>query len=291
MAHYIVKANKKQLRLGYIFGDKKMTVQAFIEPKTLGEFNNCLSTIKLPTINLNQFKAIKETEPKARLINALQQAGRNTNALTYLKNIINKAMDDVTAANDTNHDSNNNNHSTQTQHNAPEHNGGNKQTNSSETNDFLNYHVYGGSYALDFKATKNRKNVETISIDAAVMQPGRTVNWADKICVQLTKEELVHVAGVIFGIITECEYSQHGPAHDKGFKFQHQGSKVFINVMAKNKKAHSVPMTTSDAYYVGNLFLRQLQLTQPWLTCGEILTSLRVILTKMNKNDNNNNKS
>jgi hypothetical protein len=258
-----------------------MTAQAFIEPKTLGEFNHCLTAIQLPAINLNQLKSIKETEPKARLINALKQAGTNTNALTYLKNLINNVMDNVTAANDTNQDDSNSKHNAQAQPNAAEQNVSHRQAGGDTDNEHIGCHVYGGKYALNFKATTNRKNVATISIDAAAMQPGRTVNWADKICVQLTKEELVHVTGVIFGIITECEYSQHGPQHDKGFKFQHQGDKVFINVMSKSKKAHSVPMTASDTYYVGNLFLRQLQLIQPWMTSGEILTSLRVILTKM----------
>lgn len=258
-----------------------MTAQAFIEPKTLGEFNHCLTAIQLPTISLNQLKSIKETEPKARLLNALKQAGTNTNALTYLKNIINNVMDSDNAANDTNQDVNNTSNGTQAQPRAVEQNESHQQAGSDTDNEYIGCHVYGGKFALNFKATENRKNVATISIDAAEMQPGRTVNWADKICVQLTKEELVHVAGVIFGIITECEYSQHGPQHDKGFKFQHQGSKVFINVMSKGKKAHSVPMTASDAYYVGNLFLRQLQLMQPWMTSGEILTSLRMILTKM----------
>ena len=269
-----------------------MTSQVFIEPTTLGEFNQHLTGINLPAINVNQLKSIKETEPKERLFKALREAGTNANALTYLKNVINKVMDNVNAANDTNQDANKTNYTSHTSQDAAESNGIDRQAESNTDNEYCSYHVYGGKFALDFKATKNRKNIATVSIDAAAMQAGRTVNWADKICIQLTKEEMVHVAGVIFGIITKCEYSQHGPQHDKGFKFEHQGNKIFINVMSKGKNAHSVPMTASDTYYVGNLFLRQLQLMQPWMTPGEILTSLRVILTKMTKNnDDNNNKS
>jgi len=65
--------------------------------------------------------------------------------------------------------------------------------------------------------------------------------------VQLTQQELPHVACVLFGWVDLCEYKSHGPQKNKGFKLmiQEQNGKkgLFVNIMESGKPLCAVPVS------------------------------------------------
>lgn len=271
-----------------------MTALQFTEPTNLTEFNQHLHALELPMINAEQMTSMRDHEPRDRLINALSRARTEKNAKTFLKNVLTKIGIDPENTNqvntpaaepefvDTRHElsapaDNNQEQSTTPAASSP-------ANNSNRT--FVGHHVYGGKAALYFRAEKikgkdDKKDWNTIMIDAALNTGPRQYNWKDKICIRLTPSELPQVAAVFFGLATKVNFANHGPKKDKGFSVEHQGKSIFINLNEKGKKAHAIPVSAADAFVVGNLFLRQLRAQQPWMETGDILTSLRAIVGRM----------
>ena len=274
--------------------------QQFIEPKNLNEFNQCLIALALPMVNADQLTSMREHEPRDRLINALQQARTKKNAKIYLENVLNNVgvneetpnqantpapepeFVDTRQASSLEEDMNNMNQPNQTSSSAP----APAPVPTKPKQDFLGHHVYGGKAALYFRAEKiegkeGKNDWHTIMIDAALSTGPRQFNWKDKICIRLTPAEMPQVAAVFLGFATKVNFANHGPKKDKGFSVEHQGKSIFINLNEKGKKAHAIPVSVSDAYVVGNLFLRQLRAEQQWMNSGDIINSLKFVVGRM----------
>ncbi len=139
-------------------------------------------------------------------------------------------------------------------------------------------HVYGGKAALCFEADETRGAVPTIALDAASATGPKQYDWRHKIRLQLTKNELPAVLSVLVGFVPKAEFKNHGPDNDKGFGIEHQGDKLFVRVWAKDQGVKAVPMPLEDAFYVTELFLRQLRKAAPWMTAGDILQVVGLVL-------------
>lgn len=131
--------------------------------------------------------------------------------------------------------------------------------------DRLSHHVYGGKAALCFEADTTKSDVPTVALDAAPSAGPRQYNWADKIRVQLTRDELPVVAAVFLGFMPGCEFKNHGADNDKGFSMENQGARIFVRVFAKDQGVRAVPVEAADAYHVTALLMRQIRLCYPWL--------------------------
>lgn len=132
-------------------------------------------------------------------------------------------------------------------------------------------HVYGSKAALCFEADETRGAVPTVALDAASATGPKQYDWAHKIRLQLTRNELPVTLCVLVGYLPKAEFKNHGPANDKGFSIEHQGDKLFVRVWARDQGVKAVPMSRDDAFYVVGLFLRQLCLAAPWLSAGDQL--------------------
>ena len=142
-------------------------------------------------------------------------------------------------------------------------------------------HVYGQSGALCFEADRTRRGCHTVALDAALATAPRQYEWDKKIRLQLTRGELPQVLAVLLGLLSRCEFKNHGEGNNKGFSVEHQGDKVCVRVFAKGQALRTVPITLPDAYRVAALFIRQLQQNEPWLQTGEILTLVKLTVGRL----------
>ena len=139
----------------------------------------------------------------------------------------------------------------------------------------LAYHVYGKQAALYFSEDTTRSGQPTMMLEAALASAPQSYHWAEKIRIQFTSEELLNVVSVLLNLLPHCEYSAHGPEHDKGFSLTHQGNSIFCRVFAKNQKVRAVPISMEDAFRVAALGIRQIQQSTPWLDTTGLLALLR----------------
>ena len=139
----------------------------------------------------------------------------------------------------------------------------------------LAHHVYGKQAALYFSVDTTRGGQPTLMLEAALANAPQSYNWAEKIRIQLTPDELLNVVSVLLNLLPHCEYSAHGPEHDKGFSLTHQGNTIFCRVSAKNQKVRTVPIPLEEAFRVAALGIRQIQQSNPWLDTMGLLTLLQ----------------
>lgn len=149
--------------------------------------------------------------------------------------------------------------------------------------EFISHHVYGGKAALCWDVDQTKNGDPTIRLEAARSVGERKFDWASKITIQLTRDELPCVAAVFLGILGSTEGRNHGVGDQqgKGFEIQHQGNKLFVKVFAPNQSPCAVPVSPEDAFTVASLLVRQIRKGKPWLSGNDIMTMLRAIIGRM----------
>ena len=258
-------------------------------PQNLGEFNALLEQAQLPRLSAQQFKSLREAKPRNQLISAVTTMHSDRNARAFVE----KAIKEVGAA-------------PAPVVNAPQQQsapppapqdgpdfGGARAPEQQQTvtqpaqngdgapREFeYTMHVYGGKAALCFEPTTTRGDDFTVALDSATSNAPRQYDWKSKLRVQLTRDELPVVAGVLLGLIPSCEYKNHGANNDKGFSIEDQGNKLFVRTWAKDHPVRAVPMTPEDAYRIATLFLRQLGLNAPWMTASDIIQTIRMVVAR-----------
>lgn len=140
-------------------------------------------------------------------------------------------------------------------------------------------HVYGGKGALCFEEDETKNGFHTIAIDAAESTGPKQYDWANKIRIQLTREETPVLLAVMLGVLPQCEYKNHGQQNNKGFSVQDQGNQYFIRVFGPDG-VRAVPMTPEDAFRVTAMLIKQMRKNYEGLEASDILTLIRVIIGK-----------
>lgn len=141
--------------------------------------------------------------------------------------------------------------------------------------------VYGSKAALCVETDVTRQDEPTLRIEAALATAPRTYDWAQKLTIQLTREELPIVIATLLGVLHRCECKNHGPAKDKGLDIEHQGQHLFIRVFQKGQAVRALPVGPTDSYYLAALGLRQLRLAAPWLSDQGVLATLKLTVLRM----------
>jgi hypothetical protein len=154
--------------------------------------------------------------------------------------------------------------------------------------EFKGHKVYGAKSALYVGVDETRSGTPTLRIEGAMATSPRNFNWDNKIGIQLTEQELPHVACVLFGWTPQCEYKNHGAAKNKGFKLviQTKNGKtgLFVNIMEADKPLCAIPVGPVDLYYLRNLALGQLLKKEPSLDSTSIISSLKCLAGMMPNN-------
>ena len=127
------------------------------------------------------------------------------------------------------------------------------------------HHIYGKKAAAMFELDETKSGVATVALDAAQTIGERQYDWKNKIRLQMTASEVPVVAAVLFGVLGECNFANHGPDSDKGFSIEWQGDRrsFFVKVWQGKGNLRAVPMTRDDAFHVGQIVLRALQQASP----------------------------
>ena len=245
---------------------------------TLADLNHALSDLCLEPITRNRMDQILASEPRTRLIQALNNAHSDKRALSYLQRFFvpvtalsgQSGLEEPHIALDPTEYS-----STNETGPAPGHDVSASTRRQEEQQVRLNKHVYGSKGALCFEPDETRGGVHTICMDAADANGPKQYNWQNKLRVQLTRDELLQVTAVLFGFLPRCDGKNHGEDNSKGFTLEDQGDKLFLRVFAKGHGVKAVPIFPEDAFYVAGLFLGQLMKNMPWLSSNEILATLQ----------------
>jgi len=254
----------------------------YFQPATLGEFNEALVSLALQPAGQDRFAQILETEPKPRLVEALNRARNDEGAMAYLRGL----FGDNAAAYQGNNEEPQQQGTTQSydppapassapQSNQQEQTAGNGEE---KRGSWLKKHVYGGKAALCFEEDETRAGMHTICLDAADATAPLQYNWKEKLRVQLTRDELLVVTAVLFGMLPRCEYKNHGQDKSKGFFIEDQGDKLFVKVFSSGAKMKAVPVTPEDAFFVAQICLGQMKKNAPWLEASEIMATLQRVV-------------
>lgn len=129
--------------------------------------------------------------------------------------------------------------------------------------------MYGQKAALTIEADTNRRGRATVAIDAASARGDGQFDWANKIRVQLTPNELVDFTAVLLGAIDRCAFENRGDTAGKGLSLDRQGdghqARFFLRVFARGARPCAVPVSAADGLWVLGLCTRQLRATCPWM--------------------------
>lgn len=284
-------------------------------PKTLGDFNNALVSLSLKPVDKARLDEILATEPKSRLVQAINRARVDKGSLAYLSRFFgaqgqqqmdfngqDRALPPLTAPPA----------ACQQQRRAqdplperPQNQAAPVSTQQAETADdeqtypdtdgpesdsagrtYVKKHCYGAKAALLFEADTTRNGMHTVAVDAADATGPKQYNWAGKLRLQLTRDELLVAMAVLLGMLPRCEYKNHGEDKSKGFSIEDQGDKLFIRVFGGGQKIKAVPVTPEDAFYVAQIFLSQIKKNSTDLDASNLLLLLQRVVAARKKPKN-----
>lgn len=130
-------------------------------------------------------------------------------------------------------------------------------------------HVYGKKAAVTVEPDTTRRGRATVAIDGAVAKGGGHFDWASKVRVQLTPNELVELTAVLLGVLDECRFDNRGDHGEKGLSLERQGegnqARFFLRVFARGASPCAVPISAPDALWVAGLCTWQLRATSAWM--------------------------
>lgn len=144
--------------------------------------------------------------------------------------------------------------------------------------EFFSMTFYGSKSALCFNAVE-KEGSYSITLDGGNKKPnqpegGKAIDWQDKVVFGFSFEELVEFAWVLLGINDTCEFSGHGPLHDKSFQFKRQDKGYFASCSAKDKGSRAIPLSYAAGLRIMMLVMRQLNKNFPDMTINEIIMML-----------------
>ena len=125
----------------------------------------------------------------------------------------------------------------------------------------LRLRLFGQSAAHTLEVTSHRRGgdflgAHVVSIDSApALAAGAGYDWARKLTLQLTPEEMPAVLAVLMGLAPAVRFDHHGAGRDKFFEVRRQQGGLVI-VTGQHSLSYAVPVPTATGYYVLALFCR-----------------------------------
>lgn len=260
---------------------------------TLREVNARLRELELEQIDATQCGCLLRIRPRARVIDALNQAHENPNALAWLRQALTEAIArEVTAPGAASPSKAPSPRSTVRSLPPPRHAPtvasaphltpralGSQSPATSDTGQsagpsvvpFANelrqaFHAYGQAAAIEFRRGLSGKPGDRdrrlrIFVDGAKARDGqaagtRSFNWDAKLTLMLDEEEALALLAVVRGLTNRVEYGNHGPQSNKYFsaEFQTERCSIFFKLGEGSTQSIAVPIGAADAFELG-LFL------------------------------------
>ena len=142
------------------------------------------------------------------------------------------------------------------------------------------FHVYGTTAALTVSAGRNRAEEAVIFIDVATACAPRNHDWANKICLMLTPDELPQSLAVATGDLHLVRFAHHGPQKDKWAELHHQGTSLFIKI-AQGKRVYAVPLSPTDTFKFAALLTAQIRRNVPDAAQADVASLITMTVAKM----------
>jgi hypothetical protein len=126
--------------------------------------------------------------------------------------------------------------------------------------------------------TKN-SNQHTIQIEAAGALGGssRQFDWPNKICVQLSVQEMYTLVATCESLVVSAEFKGHGLRNDKALFVELQSGTIYFKMVQLHRKPLGIPVRAIDAMPLVNLLYRQILKNEPHLTADQIRTNLATL--------------
>ena len=125
----------------------------------------------------------------------------------------------------------------------------------------LRLRLFGTSAAHTLEVTAHRRGgdflgAQVLSIDSAhALNTGAGYDWARKLVLQLTPEEMPGLIATLMGLTPSVRFGHHGANHDKFLEVRRQEGGLVI-VTGEKSLSYSVPVPTATIYYLLNLCCR-----------------------------------
>lgn len=117
--------------------------------------------------------------------------------------------------------------------------------------------------------------VQVVTIESARALPdGSGYDWADKLTVQLTPEEMPLATAVLMNLSALARFGQHGPERDKFVELRRQEGGLVL-VTGQGGTVHAVPVKAGVLYYLLSLFCRAMARGLPSGSVAEVLTLVK----------------
>ena len=235
---------------------------------TTAHTNQCLSAAGIATcLDDDTLKTVLSNTSPALFADALRKAVNDPGARVWLTKVLNLESDDTSAS-----------PARLQKPTEPIRNETDSRTVTHERT-LRGHHVYGSKAAMYLALDETRAGIHTLRLEGAMARGVRDYDWQNKISIQLTQQELPHVAAVLFGWVQGCEYKNHGPAKNKGFKLTLQEKRnetgLFVNISEANKPLCAIPVSAVDLFYLRNLAMEQIAKQSPTLDSQSLLSSLK----------------
>ncbi|MBC7377058.1 MAG: hypothetical protein H7346_06430 [Burkholderiaceae bacterium] len=152
----------------------------------------------------------------------------------------------------------------------------------------LRLRLFGASAAHTLEVTAHRRGgdflgVQVLSIDSAhAFGSGEGYDWARKLVIQLTPEEMPGLIATLMGIKSSVRFGHHGARRDKFLEVRRQEGGLVI-VTGEQATVYSVPVSTASVYYVLDLCCRAMstgmgsstEVDAPWRSVSDVLMLVR----------------
>ena len=142
------------------------------------------------------------------------------------------------------------------------------------------FHIYSATAALTVSAGRNRNGEAVIFIDAAAAIAPHRYDWANKICMMLTPDEIPLALAVAAGNLRTTRFAHHGPQKDKWAELHHQGTSLFIKI-AQGKRVYAVPVSPIDTFKLAALLTAQIRCNVPDAATTDVASLITMTLAKM----------
>jgi len=142
------------------------------------------------------------------------------------------------------------------------------------------FHVYGSTAALTVSGGRNRTGEAVVFLDAAAAIAPRNYDWANKICLMLTPDELPQSLAVATGDLHLVRFAHHGPQKDKWAELHHQGTSLYIKI-AQGKRVYAVPISPSDTFKFAALLTAQIRCNVPAAAQADVASLITMTVAKM----------
>ena len=146
--------------------------------------------------------------------------------------------------------------------------------------DRLRLRLFGKAAAHTLEVTAHRRGgdflgVHVVSIDSAhALSSGEGYDWARKLVIQLTPEEMPAIIATLMGLTSSVRFGHHGAERAKFLEVRRQEGGLVI-VTGEKSLSYPVPVPTATVYYVLELFCRAMAMNGVARSASDVLMMVR----------------